>query len=67
VPYWTCDTCNARLYSASEALRWKECPVCEGSLMLLDSEPLELGATRIASGEAQAPQPGAKAPGPEGS
>ena len=67
MPYWTCDTCNARLYSASEALRWKKCPVCEGNLVLLDSEPLKLGAARTESGEAQDPEPGADAPGVGGS
>jgi len=65
VPYWTCDACKARLYSASEALKWQKCPVCEGNIVLLDGDPLELGADRTASGEGQGPQPGAGAPGVE--
>jgi len=36
VPYWNCDNCGVRLYSASDALRWKECPVCEGRLVRME-------------------------------
>jgi predicted nucleic acid-binding Zn-ribbon protein len=32
MPHWTCDRCGARLYSASESLRWQGCPVCNGNL-----------------------------------
>jgi rRNA maturation protein Nop10 len=35
MPYWTCENCSARLYSASETLRWDECPVCEGTITRL--------------------------------
>jgi hypothetical protein len=30
--HWTCGTCGVRLYSASETLRWGDCPVCAGKL-----------------------------------
>ena len=39
VPYWSCEICQARLYSASDALRWKDCPVCEGNLVMLHDHP----------------------------
>jgi predicted nucleic acid-binding Zn-ribbon protein len=32
MPHWTCDRCGARLYSASESLKWRGCPVCSGNL-----------------------------------
>ena len=32
-PHWTCESCGARLYSASESLRWGDCPVCSGALV----------------------------------
>ena len=36
MPHWICDSCGTRLYSASESLKWRDCPVCTGKL---ESEP----------------------------
>jgi hypothetical protein len=32
MPYWNCERCGARLYSASKTLKRNNCPVCQGRL-----------------------------------
>jgi hypothetical protein len=32
MPYWNCERCGARLYSASRTLRRETCPTCQGRL-----------------------------------
>jgi hypothetical protein len=32
MPYWNCERCRARLYSASKTLKRQACPVCQGRL-----------------------------------
>jgi hypothetical protein len=32
MPYWTCEQCGARLYSASRTLSGHACPVCQATL-----------------------------------
>ena len=32
MPYWNCERCGARLYSASRTLRRQTCPTCQGRL-----------------------------------
>jgi predicted nucleic acid-binding Zn-ribbon protein len=39
MPHWTCDRCGARLYSASESLKWQDCPVCTGNLARRPEDP----------------------------
>jgi hypothetical protein len=39
MPYWTCDRCGARLYSASEILKWQDCPGCTGNLARRPEDP----------------------------
>jgi DNA-directed RNA polymerase subunit RPC12/RpoP len=34
MPYWNCERCGARLYSASRTLRRQTCPTCQGRLMV---------------------------------
>jgi hypothetical protein len=51
VPYWTCEICKARLYSASDALRWRNCPVCDGNLVLLGDHPSGKSPGRQAASE----------------
>jgi hypothetical protein len=41
MPYWNCERCGARLYSASRTLRRQTCPTCQGRLTPeRDPEPL---------------------------
>ena len=42
MPYWNCQRCSARLYSASRTLRQQACPVCHGELTPED-DPAPLG------------------------
>jgi hypothetical protein len=32
MPYWNCERCGARLYSAARTLKRQTCPVCQGRL-----------------------------------
>jgi DNA-directed RNA polymerase subunit RPC12/RpoP len=38
MPYWNCERCGARLYSASKTLKRQACSVCQGRL-ILEGEP----------------------------
>jgi hypothetical protein len=42
MPHWICERCATRLYSASESLRWEDCPVCGGRLEPEVDEPQEV-------------------------
>ena len=42
MPYWNCQRCAARLYSASRTLKEQSCPVCHGRLTPED-DPSPLG------------------------
>jgi hypothetical protein len=42
MPQWICDSCGTRLYSASESLKWGDCPVCTGKLAAERDEPPRL-------------------------
>jgi hypothetical protein len=42
MPYWICEHCGTRLYSASESLQWEDCPVCAGRLEAEAEEPQEV-------------------------
>jgi DNA-directed RNA polymerase subunit RPC12/RpoP len=42
MPYWNCERCGARLYSASRTLRRQTCPTCQGRLVP-EGEPAPLG------------------------
>ena len=42
MPYWNCERCGARLYSASRTLRRQTCPTCQGRLAP-DGDPSPLG------------------------
>jgi hypothetical protein len=33
LPFWICEWCGARLYSAASTLRRPDCPVCKGPLV----------------------------------
>ncbi len=46
MPHWTCDQCGTRLYSASESLKWQDCPVCAGRLSPEGEDPSRLGRER---------------------
>jgi hypothetical protein len=39
MPYWICDSCGTRVYSASKRLEWRECPVCPGTFELEGQQP----------------------------
>ena len=52
MPHWVCNHCGTRLYSASESLKWRDCPVCAGKL-----EPEPEDAARFEH------KPGKPAPG----
>jgi hypothetical protein len=42
MPYWNCERCGARLYSASRTLRRQTCPTCQGRLAP-EGDPAPLG------------------------
>ena len=42
MPYWNCERCGARLYSASRILRRQTCPTCQGRLAP-EADPAPLG------------------------
>jgi hypothetical protein len=42
MPYWNCERCGARLYSASRTLRRQTCPTCQGRLSP-EGDPSPLG------------------------
>jgi len=46
MPHWNCDRCGARLYSASESLKWRDCPVCAGKLAPERDEKSRKGTRR---------------------
>jgi hypothetical protein len=54
MPYWDCDSCGARLYSASESVRWQGCPVCEGT-HLTDVDPVPAAPLELPDGESSTP------------
>jgi predicted nucleic acid-binding Zn-ribbon protein len=53
MPHWTCDRCGARLYSASESLKWRGCPVCTGNLAREQREELRFQRERRATPQAR--------------
>jgi hypothetical protein len=48
-PHWTCENCGARLYSASESLRWSDCPVCASALSKEAQEEPRTGSAHPAA------------------
>jgi hypothetical protein len=48
VPFWNCERCGARLYSAASTLRRQDCPVCHGALV--PEEPAATGPDAGGSG-----------------
>ena len=42
MPYWNCERCGARLYSASRTFRRQTCPTCQGRLAA-ERDPAPLG------------------------
>jgi hypothetical protein len=43
MPYWNCERCGARLYSASKTLKRQSCPQCDGQLTPLGDTPSRFG------------------------
>ena len=41
MPFWNCERCGARLYSAASKLRRQDCPICHGTLV--PEEPAATG------------------------